>query len=313
MRGANPNGMITDLLFDQILEKLKSNFPNWQLHFYNWTEPLLHPRIVDYCKAATRAGFHLHLSSNLNYLPDPEGLMASGIKTFRVSLSGFTQQTYERGHRGGVIERVKENMQRLSRAKAANPSCRTKIHVYFHKYRHNLAEIELMEDFAKSLGFEFMSDWAFLMPLEKMLQFINHTLPSHEREFAEESIVPSIHDALSLMAAHKNSPCELIDQLVIDFQGNVNLCCAVYTGKQHGVGNVLDLTWNQLQEIKYRHQSCLTCTSHGIHALYTHLSKPEQRKAMYSLAETQVLTKVKRNEQKSFPLRILDQPLAATA
>src|SRR5204863_5847034 len=109
-----------------------------------------------------------HLSSNLNHLKNPEALLSAGAKTFRISLSGFTQPVYERGHRGGDIEKVKKNMIRLGEAHKATGS-RTRIHVYFHKYRHNVHELPLMETFARDLGFKFISDWAYLMPLEKLI------------------------------------------------------------------------------------------------------------------------------------------------
>ena len=79
---------------------------------------LIHPRINLYCKAAADAGFHLHLSSNLNFLKDEKSLLTAGVKTIRISLSGFTQSIYEQGHRGGNIEKVKANMRRLSAARA---------------------------------------------------------------------------------------------------------------------------------------------------------------------------------------------------
>jgi len=283
----NAKGMITDELFHRILEKLGREFPKSQLHFYNWTEPLIHPNINPYCKSAAEAGFHLHLSSNLNFLKDERELLTAGVKTIRISLSGFTQPVYEQGHKGGKIERVKANMRRLSEAKTSTGS-RTKIHVYFHKYRHNLHELPLMEGFAKELGFELISDWAFLMPVERLIGYVEDAIDDDQRDFAARALVPDPRDAIAIMQPHGHLPCELIDQLVLDHVGNVTLCCAVYDAKATTVGNYLDLTWGELQRIKYGHTTCDACMHYGAHVLYTHFHQPVLRQAMLDLAEKQL-------------------------
>lgn len=305
MAGTNPKGLISDETFDRVLEKLRREFPNWQLHYYNWTEPLIHPSINRFCKAAADAGFHLHLSSNLNHLKDPEGLMASGMKTFRISLSGFTQPVYGIGHRGGQIERVKENMRRLAAAKKTVGS-RTRIHVYFHKYRHSVHELPLMEAFARELGMDFISDWAVLMPLEKTLAYVDGTLPDSERAFADEAILPRVSDSLELMKPHRNDSCELIDQLVLDFRANVSLCCATYDSKRNFIGNYLEMGWADLQKIKYRHAMCETCMSCGVHALYTRFARPELRDSVVRLAEKQLAEPPGREAPRSIQLPVLE-------
>jgi hypothetical protein len=287
MQGTNPKGMIDGALFDRILDKLAAEFPRWQLHFYNWTEPLIHPEIVRFARDAADRGFHCHISSNLNHLKDPEGLMQAGIKTFRISLSGFTQSVYERGHRGGRIEKVKENMRRLADAKRTVGS-RTRIHVYFHKYRHNLHEIASMAAFAQDLGIEFTADWAFLMPVEKLVQYMDGTLAPSERSFADASLVPRVDSAVRAMLPDRDRHCDLLDQLVLDFRGHVSLCCAVYDAKVNFIGSYLELPWAELQRRKYRHETCATCTKHAAHVLYTHFSKPELVERMAALVESEL-------------------------
>jgi pyruvate-formate lyase-activating enzyme len=290
MSSVNPKGLIDRDLFYAILEKLRQEFPNWQLHYYNWTEPLIHPQIVEFSQAAAQAGFHLHLSSNLNYLKDPEGIMSAGAKTFRISLSGFSQSVYEISHSGGDVERVKRNMIRLSEAKKTTGS-RMRTHVYYHKYAHNLHELSRMEEFARSLGFDFLADWAYLMPMEKLLAYIEGELPKSERAFADEHFVPSMHDAIAGMQPHRDSSCELIDQLVLDFQGNVSLCCATYDKAHNFIGKYLDMSWPDLQARKYVHNACAKCMHYGIHTFYTHFSKPDLRSIIDNLATSNLMVR----------------------
>lgn len=317
MAGTNPKGMISEELFHRILEKLSREFPNWQLHFYNWTEPLIHPRIADFVRAAADAGFHVHLSSNLNHLRDSETLVAAGAKTFRISLSGFTQLVYERGHRGGNIEKVKKNLIRLSEARKSTGSL-TRVHVYFHKYRHNVHELPLMESFARELGFDFIADWAYLMPLEKLIAHVEDDLPDHERNFADDSIVPAIDDAVALMqrSGGRDRPCDLIDQLVLDHQGRVTLCCAVFDGKRNFIAEYLDTDWTQLQQMKYGHRSCDKCMHYAAHTLYTHFSKPDLRPMMEQLSREQFANPPRKLGTRRGPIRLplLDSgPLAESA
>lgn len=283
----NASGRINDAAFRRILAILTDAFRCRQLHFYNWAEPLLHPRIVGCCEEAVAAGFHVHLSSNLNHLPDPPGVMASGLKTFRISLSGYSQEVYRIGHRGGDVERVKDNMRRLSAAREKVGS-RTRVHVYYLKYRHNLIELERARGFAGSLGFEFHHDWAFYTPLERILAYVDGSLSEAEKRTADQLLAPDVLSALSVVRPHRARPCPAIDQLVLNLRGDVMLCCALFDETSAKVGNILELDWPRLQALRYGHPICSRCTRAGAHVLYTHYQDQALRTAMERLAETRV-------------------------
>jgi MoaA/NifB/PqqE/SkfB family radical SAM enzyme len=291
-RSADSKGFISDELFHAILSKLQRDFACRQLHFYNWTEPLLHPRIAGLCRAAADAGFHVHVSSNLNHLKDAQGILASGIKTFRISLSGFTQDTYRIGHRGGNIEKVKANMRTLADASRITQS-RTRIHVYFHKYRHNLHEMAAIEAFARDLGFDFQADWAYLMPLEKVLEYVEATIGEDERAFVENHIVPTVDESLRLAreagACEKGGQrCELIGQLVLDHRGRAMLCCATFDTSANAIGDYLQLDWPELQRRRYAHAMCGRCMSHGAHTLFTSFAHPALREKIANAADAAI-------------------------
>ncbi|UCD75409.1 MAG: radical SAM protein [Phycisphaerales bacterium] len=284
MPAVNAKGLIVDEQFHRILNKLHGESSCRQLHFYNWSEPLLHPRIVQYCRVASDLGFHVHLSSNLNRLRDAEGLLDAGVKTLRVSLSGFTQEVYEKGHRGGDVELVKANMHRLRDARRRTGS-NTRLQVYYLKYRHNLHEVSLMRQFAENLGFTFASDWAFYTPLERMFEYVEGGLSAADRRFADEAIVPAMSSAVALMQGRRHRSCEAVNQLVLDWQGNVMLCCALYSRAMAGLGRHQQLNWRRIQEMRYGHEICSKCMHYGVHVLYMHYHVPELRAAMEDLAE----------------------------
>jgi bacterioferritin-associated ferredoxin len=143
------------------------------------------------------------------------------------------------------------------------------------------------------------------MPLEKLVQYMDGSLADDERGFADRSIVPQVGDAVELMRPERDAHCELIDQLVLDFRGQVTLCCAVYDAKRHHIGSYLDRSWAELQRVKYAHSTCATCTSHGAHVLYTHFSRPELVERMRTLIERQLETPPPVGRRGPIPLPVL--------
>jgi hypothetical protein len=119
-------------------------------------------------RAIKSRGLVCSLSSNLNVLREPEALLAEHPDYLRVSVSGFTQEIYARGHREGDIEQVKHNMQRLAAAHDAVRS-NTHVEVYYHRYADNPHELPLMAEFARSLGFHFASTLAYVTTVEKII------------------------------------------------------------------------------------------------------------------------------------------------
>src|SRR5215471_19279734 len=149
-----PRGLMSTELLGRILDKALSECEIRSVGLYNWTEPLLHPELPSLVREVKKRNLICALSSNLNILRDPEKLLAEEPDWFRISVSGFTQPVYEIGHYKGHIGKVTENMKHLADAKR-KAGARTSIHVFYHRYLHNLDEASLMEEFARSLGFEF--------------------------------------------------------------------------------------------------------------------------------------------------------------
>jgi MoaA/NifB/PqqE/SkfB family radical SAM enzyme len=164
-----PRGLMSLRLLERILDKALDECEIAAVGLYNWTEPLLHPEISELIRVVKSRGITCLISSNLNKLSNPERLMAARPDFFRVSLSGFSQGVYGVTHRRGDIQAVKENMRRLAAARNAMGGAPPHIEIFYHKYAHNLDEMPLMEEFARSLGFSFNSVWAYVTPVEKII------------------------------------------------------------------------------------------------------------------------------------------------
>ena len=99
-----PRGLMSPDLLDRVLDKALGECRIEAVGLYNWTEPLLHPEIARLVRAVKSCGLVCSLSSNLNVLREPESLLGEHPDYLRVSVSGFTQEIYARGHREGDIE-----------------------------------------------------------------------------------------------------------------------------------------------------------------------------------------------------------------
>jgi pyruvate-formate lyase-activating enzyme len=272
-------------LFARIIQKAKEEYGVFFVSLYNWTEPLLHPQLPELIRIVKRAGLHCGLSSNLNVLRDVDSILDAGPDDFRVSVSGFTQAVYGQTHLHGDIEKVKRNMRLLSEAKRKLANNKTVLYVYYHKYRHNLQEMYLMREYSRSLGFDWLENWAYYMPLERVLGFLDGTISAEQRQFVEGQFALPIGKALEAAKALKDEPCSLLqDQLIVDAAGNINLCCAVYDTAANRLGSFLDLTPDALSRAKSRHPTCARCSSLGLHAYFTYHENPALRKRFEALA-----------------------------
>jgi hypothetical protein len=204
-----------------------------------------------------------HLSSNLNILRNPEALLAENPDGLRVSVSGFTQPIYELGHRAGNIEKVKENMVLLAEAKAATRSS-TFVQVLYHKYKHNVAEMPLMEEFARSLGFQFTSILAQIFPVEKIMAISKGTVSQQDHQTLQMLALP-LDRALEVTSRNRKSSCQLLDNMVtLDIEGNVMLCCGVSMEKTNRVGNFLEMSLSEIQKRRGQMTLCSSCLDLGI-------------------------------------------------
>ena len=144
-------GMMEPELLDKILDKAVGESDVKGVGLFNWTEPLLHPKLPELIRCVTRRNLPCELSANLNVIKNIEAVLKENPHSIRMSMSGFTQGEYGYTHRGGDIERVKKNMATLADLKEKTGSS-TQVHVLYHRYKTNLDDELLARDYAQSLG-----------------------------------------------------------------------------------------------------------------------------------------------------------------
>jgi MoaA/NifB/PqqE/SkfB family radical SAM enzyme len=274
----NPKGAMSVELLQRIMEKAVSECELDGVGLFNWTEPLLHYDIANLVRVVKSFGVACRLSTNLNILKNVDELMKAEPTSLRVSVSGFRQESYGRTHAGGDIERVKANMIQLAEARTRTGSS-TQLEVLYHRYLGNLDEEVEFRRFATDLGYVFRPAWAFMMPLEKTMAYLAPDEIDVKLTESDHSTIGrlalSLREASEAAMRYKARPCVLQDeQMTMDFQGNVVVCCALFDSSKYGLGSYLDTPLAELQAAKHRQDICRKCTSLGLH-VYSVYGAPE--------------------------------------
>ena len=261
------HGLMSKTFLEAILDKAMRECIVAGVGLFNWTEPLLHPRIHELIATVRSRGIHCSISTTLNVLRDPDLLMRASPDWLRVSVSGFAQEVYSRGHRGGDIEKVKTNMRRLADAKRSTGAT-TDMEVYFHKYVDNEADEAPMKAFAGALGYRFVTDWALMMPLEKTLTIADPSNPratlTRDDHATIDRLALKTAQALALSSKHPVTSCSLRDDfIVLDVNANTTLCCTCLASKANTVGNFLSTPIDAIQSARRSHPLCRPCMSLG--------------------------------------------------
>lgn len=290
--GFNPTGIMDIELFRSVIKKAKHDHGVRVVALFNWSEPFLNPRLAQFVGIVKAENMRCTISSNLNLMRDVDSVLEAGLDIFRVSLSGFTQENYGQSHVRGDIDKVKANMRLL---RAAIDRTRTKpiVEVYFHKYLHNLGEVEQMRALVVELHFSWLENWAYYMPMEKVLAAGNGELSATEQKFVDEKLALPITEALAAAGSLDGyDRCTLLeDQIVLDHNANVLLCCTVYDFKNNGLGTFMEMSEADLKRMKSCHPTCTTCTSKGLQKYFTYSEIPELRDRYDALAKAKVASR----------------------
>jgi len=261
------HGVMSKAFLEAILDKAMSECVVAGVALFNWTEPLLHPQIHELIGTVRARGIHCSISTSLNVLRAPDLLMQANPDWLRVSVSGFTQEIYARGHRSGNIETVKANMRRLADAKRLTGAT-TDLELYFHKYVDNEADEAPMKAYAEMLGYRYAADWALMMPLEKSLTIAIPAEPratlTHEDHATLARLALKMDQAFAVTSKRGVTSCSLRDDfIVLDVDGNATLCCTSMASKANTIGNYLIMPIEAIQAARRSHALCKPCMSVG--------------------------------------------------
>ena len=122
--------------------------------FWQWGEPLLHPRIADMIRLAHGYGCLTLLSTNGQVGPDYAvgKLLDSGLDMLIISLDGTTQGTYEQFRKDGCVEQVTGFAAQAVAEKRRRGLTAPLINLRTVVTRDNEGELARIEDFTREIG-----------------------------------------------------------------------------------------------------------------------------------------------------------------
>lgn len=289
-------GLMDPVLMEKIIDKIKSENPEAIVFLYGNSEPFIHPRLAECIASVKRRGLNCQLSTNLNFIRNVDGVLAAKPDMIIISLSGFTQDVYVKGHAGGNIEKVKEHMKVLAEACSKTDKA-TAISVNYHVYTDNGHEIALMKEYAKGLGIGFFTSYARAISMENAIQY-NRSLDANATPFEIQPGRPDLNvalppigqtyiDAMKRLVIPPNKAPEMFKDFpthsvcpigwmfcFIRHDGKTEMCACV-ADRRLTLGDYLDNTQDQLIEQRTGHAICLQCTKYHLR-YYFHMSHPDQ-------------------------------------
>lgn len=286
-------GIMEESLMERCLDKIQLENPQAIVFLYGNSEGFIHPRLPECIASVKRRGLSPQVSSNLNYVQRVPETLEAGPDLIIISLSGWTQEVYEKGHAGGDIEKVKANMRILAEANNARPEeNRVRILVNFHRYLDNEHEVEPMKDYATGLGLGFFTSLARAISMESTIQFERSVDPDSQPFEVQEgqpdwnNILPPVSQTyIDTMKRLKIPPTEAREMYkhypihkvcpvgagmlftFIRHDGLVQMC-ACTADRRITLGNYLDLTPEQMMEKREGHSICEKCLKYRNNLYY---------------------------------------------
>ena len=294
------NGFMDMAVMEKILDKIKSENPNAIIFAYGNSEPFLHPKLPECILAIKARGLHPEMSTNLNFIRRVPELLAARPDLIIISLSGFTQEVYVKGHAGGDIEKVKANMRIVAELNNQIPlPTRVKIMVNYHVYNDNAHEIPLMNEYAVNLGLGFFTSYARAISMENAIQYCRSKDPDAtpfevqpnrpDWNYAFPPIGKTYVDTMERLKIPPTQAKEMYQNYslpkacpvsaggmftYIRHDGKTQLC-ACTADRRVTLGDYLETSADELQQSARGHSVCQQCQKYKL-SLYFHIVDREK-------------------------------------
>lgn len=286
-------GFMDPDLMEKILDKIQAENPDAIVFLYGNSEPFLNPRLPECITAIKKRGLHPEMSSNMNYIQRVEDTLNAHPDLIIISLSGWTQEVYEKGHAGGKIEKVKANMRILAEANNARPlENRVKILVNYHVYNDNQHEIPLMKEYATNLGLGFFTSYARAISMENAIQYCRSKDPEATPFEVQEGrldwnkilppLTPTYAEVMERLIIPPTQAREMYKHIPISnvcpvgaggmftfirHDGKTEMCACV-ADRRITVGDYMETTPDEMIEQRTGHSICKQCIKYRLNLMF---------------------------------------------
>jgi MoaA/NifB/PqqE/SkfB family radical SAM enzyme len=221
-------GLMTFETFRRIYDEVGKYL--YELHLYNWGEPLLNRDIAEMVRYAKRIyNPQVIISTNLSGLSDEraEEIVRSGVDLLNVSIDGVSQETYEKYRVGGNLGQVLGTMRKMAEMRRAQGKKKPLIRWQFIPMKHNEGEIEAAGKMADEMGVHFRIHRVRL----NICDFDKKETGQPGRESEEWMPSDPRHIRLKKKKGLENVCNFLWDRIVFNWDGSVFPCCKIYTAE----------------------------------------------------------------------------------
>ena len=253
----NAPGVLSLDHFREIVAKARAEgYPN--ICLINWTEAFLLKNLDEYVRVVKEyPDLDCWVSSNLSlpperYLPSIISALAAGIDLLFVSVSGWTQETYEINHKAGRVDWIKQNVAGIHGALKGG-RVKTNVWIRYLQWPYNEHEAAEWARFAGEIRIGFDAVPAHGDPRQP--------LPKNYREHIQ-NILAQVADQ-GLAAPTTSVPdkvCSLImDRAALDAKGDAYLCCAFQNAPELRIGRYVDMSEEEFLLARHSHSFCKLC------------------------------------------------------
>lgn len=274
-------GMMNLELFTKIVDKIAIESPHAKVSPYHHSEPMLHPNLPEMVKIIKDHGLSCAIATNFNCSNRMEDMLKAGIDELSISVSGFYQETYQKSHIHGDIEKVKENLHKLRELLNSNKLSPV-VSVNYHMYKDNVGDdFDKMQELCSSLGFVFSPSWARSINTEMSLKYLREKglsryqgqtlqwfdeIPALTQRYYDniDRIVYLPEDYLAgKLADIHGDECPVNHRLInIRWNGKLSLCCGVFDDR-FMTYDYLTTSLDTFYEMKNQSPFCRECVENN--------------------------------------------------
>ncbi len=155
--GRRQNSGRSDRIIDiELIHTFLSHYGKYlvEVDLFNWGEPLMHPRIADIVRIFHKMRIFKQISSNLNIRNKNilESICDAGLDNLIISISGTTQEIYQRYHRKGTFSLVLDNLRYIINYKKQMKYNNPVIVLKYLVFKYNVHQIADALHLAKDIG-----------------------------------------------------------------------------------------------------------------------------------------------------------------
>jgi radical SAM protein with 4Fe4S-binding SPASM domain len=220
-------GFMPDEVFYKVLEDIKGH--DIALRFIRWGEPLMHPSLLPFLRAAKAQGVLIHLNTNGSHLTEELAgeLLAVPIDSIKFSFQGVDRQSYREMRNTDFFDELHGKIAMLARLRGEAPTPFVQVSTTItYETEAQVAEfLRLFEPLADLVNVGHTNfDWLDLKAVRLKPE--------------EMALLEKLAQAQTVTRVHPECP-EVFDKLSINWDGKVTACC-MDSDNLMVIGNVLE-------------------------------------------------------------------------